>query len=184
MHVIQYLLRIPHINTPENTLNKYLPQIKTMIFSNSSIKLTVFLWVNMVVWWQWFIYIKQTTVHSIVKYKKFSLFSRKQFRFQICIWKRTSSAWLASSVFCQEWYIRHLGLLLNQGGGYCRVRGCLPKPGRCPLLSQGGAYCQTRKVSINRDRKIILWVTSPTLEIFLTSPFLEEIPISAMLNLG
>jgi hypothetical protein len=36
----------------------------------------------------------------------------------------------------------------------------------------------------SRARKIILWVTSPTMNILLASPFLEEIPISAMLNLG
>jgi hypothetical protein len=37
---------------------------------------------------------------------------------------------------------------------------------------------------VGRARKIILRVTSPTLEILLANPFLEEIPISAMLNLG
>jgi hypothetical protein len=35
-----------------------------------------------------------------------------------------------------------------------------------------------------RARKIILLVTGPTLEFLLTKPFLEEIPISAVLNLG
>jgi hypothetical protein len=36
----------------------------------------------------------------------------------------------------------------------------------------------------SKHTKIILGVTSPTLEILLANPFLEQIPKSVMLNLG
>ncbi len=41
-----------------------------------------------------------------------------------------------------------------------------------------------QQIKVIMKHKYIILVTSPTLEILLANPFLEEIPISAILNLG